>query len=83
MAVDDVAWVQVLGWKGFPGPAVFEDAGEGGGSFERVRTDAAIGVVDEDDLLEGGDGFRGTGLGVGIGDEVLEEGDVGAGRLSR
>lgn len=45
----------MLGGEGVARPAVFEDGGVGGEGCQGVGIEAAGGVVDEDDLAEGGD----------------------------
>ena len=82
MDVDDVVWVEMLWRYRFSISSVFEDVGIGDGGFEGLRIYAAGGVIDEDDTFEGGHSFGGAGLGMRIGDEGLEEWDVGAGRFA-
>jgi len=62
--VDGVVGVKILGWKGFAMSTVFENGGVGGEGFEGEGFEAAGGVVDEDNLAEGGDGGGEEGLGI-------------------
>lgn len=82
MDVDGVIGVKILGWKGFARPAVFENGGVGGEGFEGEGVEAAGGVVDEDDVAEGGDRGGGEGLAMEIRGEGLEKGEVGTGWLA-